>query len=1109
MFLNENGPSFRETIEKMGRFTKETDFRDAINSRRLVLPPGSNDVRIEAFWKANIESRLQSLAQAMASGRGDQVVQIIREIQQELSSPGAGLTSDEVRVLLQFIIDVFEDVFEPGKRKSTSTSPSSPPPRTPRRTPDKIRESWPELNENVLYFLEFGTGLVGPEFLRIVNPATGNLEWIDLLKTDFTQAEKQKILRDFHLLILIQSDIILDDVAGDDGFAAGNLKRLRIRGQWKLESDAFTQNPHRQTPSDPKSIENWAEALPAGLKSLLYTEENLMKAYINMSNVAKDVINLFPESKGKRGGDKEIIDSLKSIKAEISFSIRQLIMAVTGSQYGVGTSAEIGYPKEPGETVRDSVLGDLVRESVFAFDRMFRGIAVTDGPNPRPWGDIFPHARSETVSQAYAHILAHLENVFDQVVDAHPDWKPIFTKTEVDAHGNTVLSSQSKQLRDLYLKWGIQTGFDLAWTYFQALGYDKKSMISSFAEGMNALTYHLRDDYGIPAKTVYGAELDANTSKPKTPRVTDRARYYYSSLEFMHIPSLLHTEDIEILGTASEIENFFRTELVTKYGGMDQRNNSQEYLQLLGQIPEDMVFDAAGNINFGEIARHFVLIRVKPEKTAYDPSSRPSTEQQLRWSPDAMLVRRSSIQQDLDGIARGSKRHIKVWASVYDTLFRYKFPLFDHNSQLPLVQWQSLDTSPAMISSNYGDALSHEYSFFMEPASADKVSLLTHNARDLIEWSVNAEVVGGLFADIQGLRNRAMDLLPRSMSKRVLEMFRRNPDKEIGAQMYSMAVQLVNVAPYSIKGDSFSRWGLDKYNDKYFTYYLQALLMGESSKDVAPKYDPSGQLTEIQYVPRVNERVPFIWDSLYRNIFIPWSEQPLYKSRRTYEIQRELDDPATLADKNRREIANTWLQIEGALTSFNIYISQYMPHPSPSWTKAQDDPNNYDEAKEIIDQYHVETHLARTIISDEEIYLRMPEDVQSEAKIMTEFIMRKFANLFRKINGREHQSDSELQSFIERTKPSGLVKDSALIDTWGMTREEIYQSLLALYSYNNISSGPSAAGVAFDWLALATRGQVARFARTREIIDHVRETRHDAGLFGFGRGFAPPPSGKK
>src|SRR5690606_18708366 len=135
--------------------------------------------------------------------------------------------------------------------------------------------------------------------------------------------------------------------------------------------------------------------------------------------------------------------------------------------------------------------------------------------------------------------------------------------------------------------WGIQTGFDLAWTYFQALGYDKKSMISSFAEGMNALTYHLRDDYGIPAKTVYGAELDANTSKPKTPRVTDRARYYYSSLEFMHIPSLLHIEDIEILGTASEIENFFRTELVTKYGGIDQRNNSQEYLQLLGQIPED------------------------------------------------------------------------------------------------------------------------------------------------------------------------------------------------------------------------------------------------------------------------------------------------------------------------------------------------------------------------------------------------------------------------------------------------------------------------------------------------------------------------------------------
>jgi len=1116
-------------FQNLKDFDKKSDITNAISSGEVILPPGSNQAKVEAFWKTEIQPKLKLLSSAIAKGDVAQTRQLLGELEDIFANNGGRLSVAEATVLLDYVHKLYRDVLNARSKTSTTsssstapgpTSPSTPPgpptssspPPSPRpplvRNPLEIKEAWPELNENIWHFLFKGTEVVGPEFLRIKNSA-GNYEWIDILKTDFTDAEKRKILQDFHLFILIQADIMMDDVASKSkggGFAT-TLQRLRVRGEWKIDSGFFLQNPHRTSPSDPTTLEGWAEALPSGLRALLYNAESLMMAYVGASNSAKEIIALFPESAGKKGGDKDIIESLKSHAPPNSFDIEQVMKIVSGTQFDTGVTPEAGYPKsvEKGETLRDSVLGDLVREAVFAFDRMFRDIAITDGPKPKKWGELFPHGAADSMNSAYTEVLKHLEVVLDQIINLpqNAEWKDIINHPDAKTR---------EDRRKLYLKWAVQSGFDVAWTYFQALGYDKKSMQSTLAEGMNAEVYHFRDKYGIPAKTAYNTEVTATTSKAKTPRVTDRAKYYYSTLEFMHVPTLLHINDIEILHTAADFEDFFRDELVKKYGDnptkdrFPNRNKSAEYLQLLGQMPEDLVFDSNGDFNYAEIARHFVLIRVKPQRTAYDPASKTDEEQRIRWSPDAMMVRRTAIESDVQEIRAGRARHIQVWASAYDTLFRYKFPLFDDEAKRPLVQWRTLDVPPSTISKNWGDAMSHENTFFMEPAMTDKVSLLSSDARDRIEWSVDATQVGGLTADLQGVSNRALSILPRPFAKIVLQRFRKNPQKEIGAQMFSRAVQMVNVAPYSIKGDAFSRMGLDALNDKYDTYYFKALLMGEGSYAVKPEYHPTGKLKDVHYTKRPETRVPLIWDTLYRNVFIPWSEHPLFKSRRTFEIQRELDNE--LLPKEQREIDNTWLQVEGALTIFSIYISQYMPHPNKSWIKAQEN-GDYDEEEEIINQYHIETGVARTIIDKEEIYLRMPEDVQCEAKILTEFLMRKFSTLFRSVNGRDAKNDEELQQFIKRTKPRGLVKNEDQLDTWGFTKDEIYRSLLAMYSFNNISSGPSAAGASFDWLALAMRGKVARFARTKDIIDHLRETRHDGGLFGFGKGFAPPASGKK
>jgi len=1079
-------------------------------------PPVDLEI-IEMYWNDYLIDPIRRLAKSAAREDEAGVSDATRELFLQLQDTNGTLTEEQALSIVRYItqqLDVHfptEDDNDPDGIVGDNAAihpetpdDSSPPdagtpppdgPPIPPATPDVPGPVGPEsrfdvlTNENARFFLEWASGYAGGHFFeirRVGEDGTPNWGPIDLLKPTYEGEEKQKILFDFFRLLLKRVDELMDasDIAGgQEGFATKS-KKLRIRGKWKLEESFFQSNPNRViSQTNPINVEQWAGVLPDGLKSLLFQAEELMKATVGISNQAKDIIALLPESEGKGAAkDDKLIGALRS--GGFNYAVERVAQLITGSliESKEPQDGHEGYPN----TQIHRFLGEVIQEAMFVFDRMYRGLS------PSEWGTLFPHTFSQDgadhpYNAAYQHIAS---SVADRI-NRDPELAELlgFIDDPIQAH----------QSLDLLLKWGMQSAFDLVWAYIQAIKYDSKCTKSEFAEGANAATYHQRKPDGIPAKTEY----DQGTStKKKTPRVTDKARYYFSPLEFVYLPTLVDRDNLAIGDTEAAMRDYFEVYLPQKYGPKYQ--SSEEYIQTVGLIPESLMFLPNGTKNYAALAREFVILQVQQDSTPF-AAQPPSGEAAEKWQPDKMFLRRNpALNQQLRPVEEGGSQHLSLSLPMYDILFRYRLPLLDDQAHLPLVQFHAAPTAQK-ISSDYGDSLGYEMALFMSTAKTDEISLLKPNSRDLIEWGVNARRIGGLSADKQSLLQSALGSMPRALSTRALRLAYRQRQRDLGNQIFDDARVAIEPVPATIV-DAFDRFGIATLDDSMFNYYRRAMMGGESSKRVVPHYE-DGRLSEIAYINRPSEnRRPQIYDTEYRNVFVPWDFDPLYASRRAFEWIKVLEatenarDPDTKFQRQRAEFA---LQLEEEFfTVIDLWISQFM-YPSLDEDFKGNTPEDH-----VVSALQLETEVSRTITHKDDVFARLPEDVACDVAILKQYVVHR-AGVFLRGNNRP-SSASDIEAFLRDLRPAGLPKDPNQIDTWGFSPEEIEGMLLSLYSFNGISSGPRAAGAALDTLRLMSRGKVGRFARTRDQIEHLRKTRADAGLLsGLYKGFKPSTTDKK
>ncbi len=914
-----------------------------------------------------------------------------------------------------------------------------------------------EGNGNFAFFVRKGRSLVGEDFLNIEGILTRD-------EKSYSSQERMKIIRDFHQYLMAWMDVIMDDIAKDN-FVAKN-KRLRTAGKWHPGSDKFIDNPQRVSQKDPLSLDDWQNELPEGIRSFFGEARKIVEDFATVSNQAKDVLEIIPASNTK-ASEEDIIKLVA--KDGYSMDPEKIFHLVSGS------TIENGKRKD----VHNALFSELLNEILYILDKSYRGLSVSSRGKKIVVPIGFPNTNVDP-NDMYQSVIGILRERIEDKKNVDP---------EIAAMSSDYIESQ--------MKWAFQAAYDISWAYFQGLVYDKKAYKSSFSEGTNASTYHSRDENGIPAKTAYHL---GETSKGKTPRVTDRRTYYFSPMEYIHLNAMVNYDDVHIGQTSADLQDYFENYLVGRYGSRENRNKSKEFLDALGQVPYKIYRNDQNQIDFDEIAKYFIVIEVKKEKTPFQSGG------------DKILVRRtpqinesiaSVSQRRSTGVMR--KEFLPLQISLYDALHRARLPQFDEESGASLYGWGET-IQPDSIKENYAKYLSFEHKYFMQTIMTDKIFPEFNPISDKVEWSVKAAPQLSIMRSLVSFMQNMSGLSP-SAAETTLKLLKSRLSSDLkggnpSTLIFDAARAMVQVQETELGEKITNITKLKELNDNLFTYYSGSAAGGESIKLPQPNYDSNNNFLGFTYdkrrsmdfiYPRINERA-------FANIFVDWNQTPFYASNRAFIARSVLEeseakfmassDPKVKsAMKARAEKARFVLEIDQMFyTIMSQYISQFMyPRNGPEDMIADGD------AETIVDM-NKDSMLRQTITKD--VIVHMPEDIATEVSLFTAYALQLARVTYESIAVIERSAGitpQSFESFLEHPL-SEMKKDPMDPDTWGFSMSEIRSTLLLFYAQNGISSGSKAAGVALDWMAAAVTGQIDRFSKTMETLERIRKTRRGAGL---------------
>lgn len=956
-----------------------------------------------------------------------------------------------------------------------------------------------KLNTHFGFFIKTGRSRVGENFLKLRGAD------IDVFKENLTREEEEKISQDFFYFLKIQIDIILDSIALSDAkddreaaFVIADAGKLRLQGAWDPSSHQFVKNFDRtqNLVTNPLTLDDWYDELPKALKPLFAEVREVVQASVSVSNQSKEVISFFSSGKAKIS-DEEVIKFLGEKNRQITYGPQRLLQVLT--QSSVETSVVNGQQVE-GRLKKqyDALLGDLTQEAFHIFDRSFRGIKVTiPGTNEVVSVDLgFPNEKAKTIS-----MYMQVEKILVSLVR-----KKLVEDPALQNKVDEFFSGDEDKFIAFYVKEAIQQAYDLAWSHIHALSYDKNAFKSSFGEGANASTYHQRDRDGIPDKTPYKT---TQTSKSKTPRVTDKATYYFSPMEFIHSNILISKDDVHIGDTPQSMKEYFEDYFFERYGGNSieekkkKRNSSKEFLDAIGQIPSFTYIDDNGNVDYQSISRDFITIQVKNDKTAFNTGA------------DRILVRRSAYLNSQ--LADPNRHHISVLLSLYDAIVRAKLPQFDEKFGVPMLSRNKLP-SGGNVGENYLAYLGYEYKYFMKAALTNTLEPIKGPLADQVQWHVDPTIVQSLkrmnlaFLETTSKLNMgASKILLSALSGLLLG----GRDGRHSVFLYEEAVKKVLIqqtdVPEKINIDIV---GLKYLNDNLFDYYPAALSAGEDTSEPIPVYDREGNIINIKYKEKPETfRPPALFDKMFRNTAVSWREVPYYASTRIhaakkridalYKQYRNLEDIGATTDTQKEQMKRLKIEAEKMraiifadqlfFTLIGMQISKFM-----FVLEKEDSQFKPETSQAIVENMQKESTLRETITSGAIVH--MPEDVAVETSLYSHYMYERLESLLTKmltskVGLSEMEASQITKDFMKNPKVPGLAKANDNIDTWGYTQEEIQSVILSMYAANEISSGVKAAGVALDWLSLAAKGKIKRFTKTKELLDKLRETRATGGIF--------------